>query len=225
MKRGLYTWMVFFVMVLSGAVITASAQENSVDLDELMNGYTHKVDEVLFSNLSFIQQTGGDNQVKVVQDQQGILSNLVEVDQLNRWNSSYIEQTGSGHSTLLLQHGSGNEANLWSAGSLTDTRAIQSGNGNRIDSYLGNTSTTIKTAVFVQGGDNNIIEFALSGNTSVETQALSQVASIRQTGNDLQVTAFFESLGSPLEIEQHSGPAGGMKVDVSTSDFYFPMKR
>lgn len=219
MKRGIYTWMVLMVMAFTGAYTNASAQNNDVDLDELLNGHVHKVDEMLYSNLTFIQQTGGENHVKAIQDQQGTLSNFVEVEQLKWGNAAYIEQTGSGHGTLLIQQGIGNEANLWSEGNLTITKASQTGDGNRINSYLSNYNSTPKGALLVQEGNNNTIEFALTGHDDFGDRALSQAASIRQTGNDLQVTALFESLDSPVQIEQHSGPGGGMKVDVSTSDF------
>lgn len=225
MKRGLNKWLVILLIFCSGTFLSVNAQ-NNVDLDELLNGHVHKVDELLYSNLTFIQQTGDENQVKAIQEQEGILSNFVEVEQLNRGNSAYIDQKGSGHGAMLIQKGIGNEANLWSEGNLTVAKAIQFGDGNLINSYINNRNSLPKGALLVQEGNNNRIDFALLGNNDNLDESLTQAVSIRQTGNELEVNAVFESVETPVYIEQKSGPGGGgMKVDVSTSDFYFPMKR
>ena len=81
-----------------------------------MNGRVHKVDELLYSNLSFIHQVGDENQVTSIQHQQGQLANYSEIEQLNRANMAYVNQQGSGHNTILFQNGIENDANLWSVG-------------------------------------------------------------------------------------------------------------
>lgn len=199
-------------------------QEPDVDLEELVNGHIHKVDELLFSNLSFIRQTGNENQVTSFQEQQGKLSNFIEVDQLNFGNRASIEQSGFGHGTKLRQNGTGNEAKIGLNGNLTTIQIVQEGDGNRINSYINNQSGTTQGAFMEQYGNSNKIDFAQTGYDGYSAESLSKAAYISQKGNNLEVNAAFDSF-NPVHIEQQSGPGGGgMQVNVSTSDFSFPMR-
>ncbi len=199
-------------------------QEPDVDLDELVNGHIHKVDELLYSNLSFIRQTGNENQVTSYQDQQGQLSNFIEVEQLNQGNKAYIKQSGFGHGTKLKQNGAGNKANIGSDGNLTTTQIVQQGDENIINSYINNQSGTTKGAFLEQYGNSNKIDFAQTGYDGYLDESLSKAAYISQRGSNLEVNAVFDSF-NPIHIEQQSGPGGdGMQVNVSTSDFSFPMR-
>src|SRR5690554_3798849 len=105
-------------------------QIEEVDLEELMNGRVHKVDELLYSNLSFIHQVGDENQVTSIQHQQGQLANYSEIEQLNRANMAYVNQQGSGHNTILFQNGVENDADLWSVGENVKTMVWQEGDDN-----------------------------------------------------------------------------------------------
>jgi hypothetical protein len=220
-----YVCLILVLLFVSGGYTSVFAQNCEDELRELLDGHVSQVNDLLYSNLSFIQQTGSENSVVTIQEQQGLLSNSVNVEQLNQGNSAYIEQTGSGHGTLLLQNGNGNEANLWSVGKLSLTIVKQEGNANSINSYIDNQKILPKGALLIQNGDNNSIDFALLGNDGIWSDSWPRVAFIKQNGNDLEVTALFDSYDCPVYIEQQSGPkGGGMKIDVSTTDFAFPMK-
>jgi hypothetical protein len=219
-----YCLTLFFLLNFGNSPVFA--QDCDVDLEELISGHVFHVNNLLYSNLSFIRQTGNENSVVTIQEQQGLLSNFVSVEQLNQGNNAWIEQTGSGHGARLLQNGSGNEANLWSVGSLSLTVAKQEGEGNLINSYIDNQKLLPKGALLLQNGNNNSIEFALLGNDGFWKDSWPRAAYIKQNGNDLEVSALFDSYSWPVYIEQQSGPGGaGMKVNVSTTDFSFFMKK
>lgn len=218
------TLLLLFTFVF-GSSLTVFAQDSEVNLEELINGHVCHVNELLFSNLSFIQQTGNENNAVSIQEQNGQLANFVDVKQLNQGNNAYIKQTGSGHGTFLIQNGIENEANLWSVGSLSITKVKQRGDGNIINSYIDNEKFLPKGALLIQSGNNNSIDFALLGNDGFWSDSWPRAAFVKQNGNDLGVTALFDSYNCPIYIEQQSGPdGGGMKIDVSTTDFYFPGK-
>jgi hypothetical protein len=218
------SYLLFSIFVIS-SYSAVFAQDNDINLEELINGHVCHVNELLYSNLSFIQQTGNENNVVSIQEQNGQLANFVDVKQLNQGNSAYINQKGSGHGTILIQNGIENEANLWSVSSISITKVKQEGNENIINSYIDNQKFLPKGALLIQNGDNNSIDFALLGNDGIWSDSWPRAAYIKQTGNDLEVTALFDSYDCPVYIEQQSGPkGGGMKIDVSTTDFAFPMK-
>ena len=53
---------------------------------------------------------------------------------------------------------------------------------------------------------------------------MSNAAFISQQGNNHEVNARFDSFSNPVYIEQRSGFDGaGMQINISTSDFNFPM--
>ena len=123
-----------------------------------------------------------------------------------------------------MQNGINNEANIWSVGDYTATIAKQTGTGNTINSYISNEGFLPKVALLQQEGNNNVIDFALLGNGCL-WDSWPKGAYVKQTGNDLGISAIFDSYQSPVYIEQQSGANGGMNVNVSTTTFSFPMKK
>jgi minor curlin subunit len=213
----------FLVFIIGGFLIT-TGQTPEENLDELLNGQIFQVDNLLYSNLSFIQQTGDQNSITTLQEQQGRISNFVSAEQQGAANAGYVEQVGSAHTTVLLQNGSGNEANIWSVGDYTVTLINQQGYDNTINSYIDNQGFLPKAVLLQQYGNYNHIDFALLGNGCL-WNSWPQAAYIKQTGNNLEATAVFDWYISPVYIEQQSGAGGGMSVNVSTTAFSFPMKR
>jgi minor curlin subunit len=176
------------------------------------------------SNVTYIQQVGSSNQVRSILTQQGTSPNVVGVQQSGSSNSAYSDVDGSGHIVVIRQDGTGNEANVWSRGNLATTVVLQDGNYNLLNSYLENRGINSRTATLSQVGDRNKIEFALTGDGPL-LDIWAETSMIRQSGSNLELNATFDSYSSPIQIEQQSGVGGGMSVDVSTSAFYFPMKR
>ena len=79
--------------------------------------------------------------------------------------------------------------------------------------------------MLLQVGNQNRIDLSLKGNgfgNNPEDQSMI----VSQFGNQHEVTAFIEPFSAPVEIIQYSGIGGeGMKVNISTSAFNFPMKK
>ncbi len=76
----------------------------------------------------------------------------------------------------------------------------------------------------MQNGNNNLVDLKITGNRLFgETDTKDAV--ITQNGNNNSFSGVMESYKSPIIVNQQAGLNGeGMKVDISTSDFYFPMK-
>lgn len=179
---------------------------------------------LLSTNFSSVSQIGNNNSIVAIQQQEGVLSNTLISRQYQSENSGYIKQVGEAHSTLLVQNGTGNEANIWSEGDLTLTQTWQQGNDNTINSYIDNRGILPKAAALVQIGNNNNIELALIGN-GFAWNGWPKAASVTQEGNNLEVVAKLDAYRSPLLIKQQSGTSGGgMSINISNTDFYFPMK-
>lgn len=192
---------------------------------ELLNGHILLLDTPPNNNLSFVRQVGDENTATSIQGQEGVLSNLVMINQDGIRNSSYIKQTGSEIKTYLWQYNLDNEANLWSIGKNILTSVKQQGEGNIINSYIENDGGNQRSATLLQRGNQNRIDLSLIGN-EFENNPIEQTAIINQFGNQHEVKAFIEPFTAPLEINQYSGMGGvGMKVEVSTSTFNFPMKK
>ncbi|WP_320112648.1 hypothetical protein [Draconibacterium orientale] len=171
-----------------------------------------------------MDQIGNQNNLVSVQQQEGVFSNVIISKQYNDKNEAYINQVGSGHASVLVQKGNGNEANLWSDGEMTVSKAWQQGDDNTINSFIRNKALIPKVAALIQVGNSNNIELALTGNGFV-SEGWPKAALIEQKGNDLEVVAKLDSYSSPLFIRQQSGTSGeGMSINISNSDFYFPMK-
>lgn len=215
------SFLIFAISVV--LTITIFGQEyTDNEIIELVNNQALKMDQSN-SNISRVEQIGFENSLYSYQEYTVYVPNFLTSNQNGNFNNAYISQNGINHITWLTQEGNHNEANSWSIGNSTFSFILQKGNYNLINSYISNTTFLPKGASLQQLGDNNRIDFALLGN-GFWNEAWPRAAFIKQTGNDLEINAVFDSYQSPLYIEQQSGVNGGMKIDVSTSTFYFPMK-
>ncbi len=183
--------------------------------DNLENNYTNSV---------YVEQIGDNNQLISTQQNNDVNLNEIIVYQHGKNNSGYVIQDGTNLNTQINQKGNGNEANTWSIGQNIYTKIVQRGKENMVNNYVENNyETPILTIVSQRGKNNNVELSLLDSNTSLND--LDNKAIITQNGNNLEFSAQLESLSSPLIVEQESGTSGeGMKVEVSNSDFYFPMK-
>lgn len=217
---------VLLSLIVFGGMFPAIGQVISdEEVIELLNGHVLQLDNLTNSNLSFIRQVGDENTAISIQEQQGSASNHVLVNQNGTGNRGYIEQPGSGLETYLWQYNANNEANLWSVGENIHTSVKQDGEGNVINSYIENTGLVLRSAALLQEGNDNRIDLSLKGD-GFGGNAAEQTVVINQNGNQHEVKAFMEPFSAPLEINQTPGVNGeGMKIDVSTSTFSFPMKR
>lgn len=212
----------FIVLVLLivyvGALPIIGQVVTEEEVVELLNGHILQLDNQTNKNLSFIRQVGSKNSAISIQEQGGIISNLVMMNQDGIANAGYIEHSGSELTTHLWQYNIGNEANLWLIGKNISTSVKQNGEKNVVNSFIENDGVNKRLATFLQEGNQNKIDFSLIGSHPIE-----QVAIINQYGNQHQVDAHMEPLSVPLIINQQG--AEGMKVNVSTSAFNFPMKK
>ena len=221
MRKLLATTLVFAgsLLAVSGQVITEQ------EIDELLNSRDIQIDNPIIQNLAIIRQIQDENQIISFQEQQGSAANHVLVNQDGFGNSGYIEQTGSGLETQLWQYNSGNKANLWSVGENIRTLVKQDGVGNLINSYIENTGYVLRSATLLQEGNDNRIDLSLRGDGFGNTPA-EQTAVINQFGNGHMAKANIDPYSAPIEIIQTPGVNGeGMKIDISTSTFSFPMKK
>lgn len=221
MRKLLATTLVFAgsLLAVSGQVITEQ------EIDELLNSRDIQIDNPIIQNLAIIRQIQNENQIISFQEQQGSVANHVLVNQDGSGNSGYIEQTGSGLETQLWQYNSGNKANLWSVGENIRTLVKQDGVGNLINSYIENTGYVLRSATLLQEGNDNRIDLSLRGDGFGNTPA-EQTAVINQFGNGHMAKANIDPFSAPIEIIQTPGVNGeGMKIDISTSTFSFPMKK
>lgn len=210
------------ILLLLCNFLAAIAQTFNNETDEILDGQILQTESPLFYNQAIIQQQGTENSVVSLQQQQGQALNFIQMQQSGTANSGYISQTGWDLSSRMLQQGQNNEANLWSEGGHVNMEIRQTGNENTIFSYIKNPSEFEKQAFLMQEGNNNRIELALFGN-GVPTA--DQTVKITQQGNGFEATALMESFNAPIEITQKAGPGGGeMSVNVSVSDFSFPMR-
>lgn len=210
------------ILLLLCNFLAAIAQTFNNETDEILDGQILQTESPLFYNQAIIQQQGTENSVVSLQQQQGQALNFIQMQQSGTANSGYISQTGWDLSSRMLQQGQNNEANLWSEGGHINMEIRQTGNENTIFSYIKNPSEFEKQAFLMQEGNNNRIELALFGN-GVPTA--DQTVKITQQGNGFEATALMESFNAPIEITQKAGPGGGeMSVNVSVSDFSFPMR-
>jgi hypothetical protein len=215
---------ILILLLVSFSNLTLFAQEPENELEELRNGHLLQIDNFLYSNLAFIQQVGSYNSITTIQEQQGIFSNFINVEQDDGANIGYIEQTGSGHGTFLIQNGCGNKANIWEEGRFTISAIEQCGNDNFINSYISNQSIVINAAILRQNGNNNKIEFASLDNSGILPGSWPWGTYIEQIGSDLSISAIFDTYNCPVYIKQQSNGSGGMNITVTHTTFNFPMK-
>ncbi len=149
---------------------------------------------------------------------------FLQAGEMDISNKAIINQIGNNHNTRLQQNGSGNEANLLSTGLSTSTEINQNGDWNKVLFSLENKDDFLKAAQVLQTGNNNLVDLKITGNRLFgETDTKDAV--ITQNGNNNSFSGVMESYKSPIIVNQQAGPNGeGMKVDISTSDFYLPMK-
>lgn len=219
--------LIFLLIAVPLVNITlAQSETKSIEEEiiELMNYHILGIDNQVNANVAMLNQLGADNNIVAIQQNSGWSLNQILSIQQGYNNIGYIEESGDGHNVLLQQNGLNNEANIWSVGSETSTWAIQQGNGNVINSYIDNEGLLPKAAILQQIGNNNQIDLALLGNGML-WNSWPRAAYVKQTGDDLGVTAIFDSYQYPVYIEQQAGINGGMNINVSTSAFSFPMKR
>jgi hypothetical protein len=217
---------VLLSLIVFGRMFPAIGQVISdEEVIELLNGHVLQMDNLPNSNLSFIRQVGDENTAISIQKQEGMVSNLVMVNQDGMGNTGYIEQTGSELETWLWQYNFTNEANLWSVGKKILTSVKQDGEGNLINSYIENDGVNLRSATLLQEGNQNRIDLSLKGD-GFSNNPIEQTVIINQYGNRHEVKAFMEPFSEPIEINQYPGTGGeGMKVDISTSTYNFPMKK
>lgn len=206
------------LIVFARAIPIIGQVVSEEEVVELLNGHILQLDNQTNKNLSFVRQVGSKNSAVSIQEQGGIVPNLVMVNQDGIANTGYIEHSGSELTTHLWQYNIGNEANLWLVGKNILTSVKQDGERNVVNSYIENDGVNKRSATFLQEGNYNRIDFSLRASHPME-----QVAIINQYGNQHQVEAHMEPSSAPVTIDQYG--AEGMKVNVSTSAFNFPMKR
>ena len=174
------------------------------------------------NNQSVTNQVGSEHDVTIVQKHQGYLSNSALSAQFDFDNSAYIEQIGSGHTTILVQQGTGNEANVWSIGDKTLTAVYQSGTSNSINSYIDNQGILPKANILIQQGTGNDMQIALLGNGDKWYQKLPKAMDLRQFGSNNQLELILDhSILPGIKVTQ----TGGHAVAVTHSAFSFPMKK
>ncbi len=176
------------------------------------------------SNNAFMRQLGESNNVLSFQQNLGEHSNQLFSDQNGINNNGFINQTGTSHATGLVQKGNYNDAQINSTGQSTLTEINQSGDWNKVKFSIENKDDLLRAAQVLQTGNNNLVDLKITGNRLFgESDAKDAV--VTQTGNNHSFSAVLDSYKSPVVINQQAGPNGeGMKVDISASDFYFPMK-
>ncbi len=215
----------FSIIIFVGMYPAIGQVISEEEVIELLNGHVLNLDNQSSSNLSFIRQVGDKNTAVSIQGQEGVVSNLVMMNQDGIENKSYIEQNGAEIKTYLWQYNSANEANLWSLGQNIQTSVKQNGEGNIVNSYIENYGVNLRSATLFQEGNQNRIDLSLKGN-GFGNNLVEQTVIINQFGNQHEVQAFMEPFSAPIEINQYPGIGGeGMKVNVSTSTFNFPMKK
>ncbi|MEX2595232.1 MAG: hypothetical protein WD426_20890 [Anditalea sp.] len=176
-------------------------------------------------NSAIIQQVGENQQAITIQEQTGYQPNFFILSQKGYGNSGFIEQAGTGLNSRVIQRGNRNETNLWSIGQNINTFSSQVGDGNVINSYIKDEGITPRSASLIQEGNQNRIDLSLMGN-GIESHTMDQHVRITQQGNQHEISALMEPFSAPFEITQTPGANGeGMKVNVSTSQFNFPMRK
>lgn len=213
------------LIILVGMLPITGQDISEAEVVELINGNILQLGNQTNSNLSFIRQVGDENRSISIQEQEGVVPNLLMMNQEGIRNSSYIEQTGLEIQTYLWQYNLANEANVWSVGKNIMTSVKQNGERNLVNSFIENYGVSLRSAMLLQEGNQNRIDLSLKGD-GFSNNRTEQTVIINQYGNQNEVQAFMEPFSAPIEINQYPGFRGeGMKVNISTSTFNFPMKR
>lgn len=181
---------------------------------ELLNGNPIIAD---FVTMSQIQE-----EIATINPHSGV---SIQILQNGNRNSAIIEQIGTSLNTYLSQDGSFNESNIKSEGNNIHTQIKQKGDGNVINSYIENYGVNLRSATLLQNGNQNMIDLSLKGD-GFGNNLVEQKLKINQYGNKHELEVVRNPFSTPIEINQYAGAGGeGMKVEISTSTFNFPMKK
>ncbi len=143
--------------------------------------------------------------------------NLYGLLQSHKANMVYIEQIGDMNKAIVNQQGSNNKGQVIQQGNQLTITLNQTGNSNKTNSW--SVGQNIDTEIY-QTGNHNVVRSYVENH-----DLLTKFTSITQTGDHLEITTKQGVFSPSLIINQHSGFFGqGMKVNVSHSDFYLPMK-
>lgn len=218
---------VLFIILIFVSCLTVHAQRDGngnrlgkeimKEITDLNTFHILGVDDQTNANVAMLNQIGDNNTIEAIQQNTGVASNQILSLQLKNNNFGRIEQSGEGHQTILIQNGIGNYADLDSEGSDTYNFVLQNGNNNEVNAILENDNLNTRTAMLIQWGNNNKIDFP------VEVKA--QEVNVFQFGNghEADITG---SVGnySPINVTQFGGSGNrGMKVEITSSYFSFPM--
>lgn len=214
-------FLTFLFLLISGVSIMVNAQELEREgISNLISSELMSTSGVLSGNEAFIKQIGDQNRSRSVQVGQSMLS----LRQTGDNNYGYFEQIGSQNLINMVQSGFGNESSLWSIGQNITINSSQEGTRNVINAYLENEGIVSRTADLIQVGNGNRIEIALLGNGFVSSGV--QSAEVRQTGNQNTLEAIFDPFMAPISVTQNPGVNGeGMRLNISTSSFNFPLRK
>ncbi len=139
-------------------------------------------------------------------------------------NKSFIDLYGLDLITHVEQFNSKNQSNIKLVGENIFVDVKQIGEGNLITGYVESNENLECSATLFQQGNENIIDIQLLEEEFVSNTD-EQWVMINQYGNLNRLHLTKEANSSPIEITQTSPPGvEGMKVNISTSAFYFPMK-
>lgn len=217
-KLSLLIWLV----LLLKAVLAQELQYDVFLINESQQLLENQILEN--SNLIFIFQTKTGKNIIQSQQNHGLHSNQLFTDQNGISNNTFINQTGTSHATGLIQKGNFNDAQINSIGQLTSTVVNQNGDWNKVNFSIENIDDFLKAAQVLQTGNNNLVDLKITGSRLFWESDVKD-AVVAQTGNNHSFSAVLDSYKSPIVVNQQAGPNGeGMKVDISTSDFYFPNK-
>ncbi len=212
---------IFSAIIILLLPISMGAQESNID--ELLNSEDIRLEDPIINDLLLMQQIQTDKEVNhlINVGQSGL--NVSVINQNGRDNQADVRQNGQGHFTRLDQKGNNNKAFLSSSGEHTLQIVKQDGDGNAVESSINNQAVPNGTMLVQQGNDNSIM-LRMDGSEAFKG-TFPVAAIINQQGNELRVNATFDRYESPFYINQQSGPSGeGMQLNITTSDFYFPMK-
>jgi hypothetical protein len=128
---------------------------------------------------AYIKQVGDNNDLRLMQQQEGLEGNLARVLQSGEWNVAIVSQTEQGNKLALVQRGTNNYYELVNNGFENELVNIQDGQNNRIVQQLVN-SNQISSELVQIGNNNEIIQILENINA--------QGFTVRQVGDGLKVT-------------------------------------
>jgi hypothetical protein len=130
-------------------------------------------------NEAYIQQSGNNNQLRLMQQQESLEGNLSRVLQSGNSNLAEILQTEGGNKLALIQRGNNNYYELANFGTDNELVNFQDGSDNKINQQLIN-SSQIRSELVQIGNNNEIIQ--------VLENIHSEGFIVRQVGDGMKVT-------------------------------------